>query len=86
MSLAEREDMYDKELLEIKKKVDKLLAHKTPQYKQGYDEAIDDFAEKVIEQLKEYAFDMSLENPDCKAVWLDRAIQIINELSGRTEL
>ena len=52
----------------------------------GYKEAIDDFAEKVIEQLKEYAFDMSLENPDCKAVWLDRAIQIINELSSRTAL
>lgn len=39
--------MYDKEMLEVKKKVDKLLAHKTPQYKQGYNEAIDDFVEQL---------------------------------------
>ena len=39
--------MYDKEVREVKKKVDKLLAHKTPQYKQGYNTAIDDFANYV---------------------------------------
>ena len=73
----EREDM----------KIDETYWHGYKEGKiDGYKEAIDDFAEKVIEQLKEYAFDMSLENPDCKAVWLDRAIQIINELSSRTEL
>lgn len=49
MSLAEREDMYDKEVLEVKKKVDKLLAHKTPQYKQGYNKAIDDVREKLLD-------------------------------------
>lgn len=41
--------MYDKELLEIKKKVDKMLAPKTPEYKQGYNKAIDDFAERIME-------------------------------------
>lgn len=39
--------MYDKEVLEVKKKVDKLLAHKTPQYKQGYNKAIDDVIEAI---------------------------------------
>ena len=39
--------MYDKELLELKKEVDKMLAHKTPEYKQGYDKAIDDFLEEM---------------------------------------
>ena len=39
--------MYDKEVLEVKKKVDKLLAHKIPQYKQGYNKAIEDFIYKI---------------------------------------
>ena len=52
MSLAERGNMYDKELHEVKKKVDKMLAHKTPQYKQGYNKAIDCF----VEELKKYTY------------------------------
>ena len=52
--------MYDKELLEIKKKVDKLLAHKTPQYKQGYNTAIDDFAEIVIAELQKAKHEIKL--------------------------
>lgn len=35
--------------------------------------------EQIVERLTEEAFDMSLENPDCKAVWLDKAIEIVNE-------
>lgn len=45
--------MYDKEVLEVKKKVDKMLAHKTPQYKQGYNEAIDDAIELVKVMITE---------------------------------
>ena len=43
--------MYDKELLEVKKKVDKLLAHKTPEYRQGYNKAIDDFVNQCKENV-----------------------------------
>ena len=41
--------------------------------------------ERVVERLEEYAFDMSLENPDCKAVWLDRAKEIVKEECGISE-
>ena len=37
---------------------------------------------RIMERLEEEAFDMSLENPDCKAVWLDKAIEIIKEEMG----
>lgn len=40
-----------------------------------------EFVEKLIERLEENSFDMSLENPDCKAVWADKAISIVNELA-----
>ena len=40
-----------------------------------------DFIEKLIERLEENSFDMSLENPDCKAVWTDKAKEIVNELA-----
>ena len=33
----------------------------------------------VAKRLEEESFDMSLENPDCKAVWLDKAIEIVKE-------
>ena len=35
--------------------------------------------EEIVEMLKWEAFDMSLENPDCKAVWLDKAIEIVQK-------
>ena len=41
--------------------------------------------QKIIEMLNAEAFDMSLENPDCKAVWLDKIIEIVKEL-GRCEI
>lgn len=40
-----------------------------------------EFVEKLIGRLEENSFDMSLENPDCKAVWTDKAIQIVNQLA-----
>lgn len=40
-----------------------------------------EFVDKLISRLEENSFDMSLENPDCKAVWTDKAIEIINELA-----
>ena len=41
--------------------------------------------ERVVERLEEKSFDMSLENPDCKAVWLDRAKEIVKEECGISE-
>lgn len=40
-----------------------------------------EFIDKLISRLEENSFDMSLENPDCKAVWTDKAIEIVNELA-----
>lgn len=40
--------MYDKELDELKKKVDKMLAHKTPEYRQGYNKAVSDFKNALL--------------------------------------
>ena len=33
----------------------------------------------IVEKLKENSFDMSLENPDCKAIWTDKAINIVKQ-------
>lgn len=33
--------------------------------------------EKVVEELRSNTFDMSLENPDCKAIWIEKAIEIV---------
>ena len=44
-----------------------------------------EFIEKLIGRLEENSFDMSLENPDCKAVWTDKAISIINQLAEEEE-
>ena len=41
--------------------------------------------ERVVERMEEQSFDMSLENPDCKAVWLDRAKEIVKEECGINE-
>lgn len=41
--------------------------------------------ERVVERLEEKSFDMSFENPDCKAVWLDRAKEIVKEECGISE-
>lgn len=35
--------------------------------------------EKIKSRIEEYAFDMSLENPDCKAIWVDRMNTILDE-------
>lgn len=35
--------------------------------------------EKIKSRIEEYAFDMSLENPDCKAIWVDRMNAILDE-------
>lgn len=35
----------------------------------------------IVEKLKENSFDMSLENPDCKAIWTDKAINIVKEIN-----
>ena len=35
--------------------------------------------ERIIERLIEQSFDMSLENPDCKAVWLENAINVVKK-------
>ena len=79
MSLAEREDMYDKEVREVKKKVDKLLAHKTPQYKQGYDKAIDDFAEKLCNEVE--SFTATVDGIELDFLALDYLIEFVYEIS-----
>ena len=33
----------------------------------------------IVEKLEENSFDMSLENPDCKAIWTDNAINIVKQ-------
>ena len=33
----------------------------------------------IVEKLEENSFDMSLENPDCKAIWTDKAINIVKQ-------
>ena len=35
----------------------------------------------IVEKLKENSFDMSLENPNCKAIWTDKAINIVKEIN-----
>jgi hypothetical protein len=35
--------------------------------------------DNIVEKLKENSFDMSLENPDCKAIWTDKAINIVKQ-------
>lgn len=37
--------------------------------------------DNIVEKLKENSFDMSLENPDCKAIWTDKAINIVKEIN-----
>ena len=39
----------------------------------------------IVEKLKENSFDMSLENPDCKAIWTDKAINIVKQESNNGE-
>lgn len=45
--------MYDKELLELKKKLDKMLAPKTAEYKQGYKDGYAKAVDEFVERLKE---------------------------------
>lgn len=73
--------MYDKELLEVKKKVDKLLAHKTPQYKQGYNKAIDDVIYLIVNTPTSIRIEHWREND----VLVDRQneiIDLIKQLKG----
>ena len=53
--------MYDKELLELKKKLDKMLAPKTAEYKQGYKDgyagAIDEFVERFMKEDSKHILD-----------------------------
>ena len=35
--------------------------------------------DNIVEKLEENSFDMSLENPDCKAIWTDKAINIVKQ-------
>lgn len=38
--------------------------------------------DNIVEKLEENSFDMSLENPDCKAIWTDKAINIVKQEMG----
>ena len=37
--------------------------------------------DNIVEKLEENSFDMSLENPNCKAIWRDKAINIVKEIN-----
>lgn len=57
----------------------KALAYDRNQYNMGYMDGVKEVCDRIANRLMEEAFDMSLENPDCKAVWLEKAIQIVKE-------
>ena len=54
-------------------------------YQKGYEDCRREMIQEIIKQLKENTFDMSLENPDCKEIWIDKAIEIVKKVGETNE-
>lgn len=73
--------MYDKQLLEQKKKIDKLLAPRTQEYKQGYAQAIDDFANWLEDKgyLRDDEIDYDWEENSIRNTYYMTAEEVVEE-------